>query len=113
VTVGRLTIRMRENGAQWIGTRLSKRLFCADIDSIASTLASIREKFSSLKEQAVSLLSTALIEENDPFIERKLKQIDELAVATPDTIALSLVPSGQISTRDSTAMTQGAYFRPF
>jgi hypothetical protein len=83
-----------------------------DIDSIASTLASIREKFSSLKEQAVSLLSTALIEENDPFIERKLKQIDELAVATPDTIALSLVPSGQIFTSDSTAMTQGLRVAP-
>jgi hypothetical protein len=83
-----------------------------DIDSIASTLASIREKCSSLKEQAVSLLSTALIEENDPFIERKLKQIDELAVATPDTIALSLVPSGQIFTSDSTAMTQGLRVAP-
>jgi predicted nucleotide-binding protein len=78
-----------------------------DIDSIDSTLASVREKFSSLKEQAVSLLSAAQIEKNDPFIERKLNQIDKLAVATPGTIANSLVSSGQNWSRDSTAVTQG------
>jgi hypothetical protein len=83
-----------------------------DIDSIANTLASVREKFSSLQEQAVSLLSAALTEEYDPFIERKLKQVDELGVATPDTIANSLVSSGQNWSRDSTAVTQGLQVAP-
>lgn len=78
-----------------------------DVRSIAKTLASLREIFSSLKEKAVSLLSAAQIEQNDPFIKRKLDQIDQLAVATPEAIALSLVPSGPIFTRDSTALTQG------
>ena len=71
-----------------------------DIDLINSTLASVRKKFSSLKEQAVSLLSAAQIENNDPFIERKLKQIDKLAVATPGTIANSLGSSGQNWSKD-------------
>ena len=47
------------------------RLSCAlvaHIDSIDSTLMSVRQKFSSLKEQAVSLLSAAQIEKNDAFI---------------------------------------------
>ena len=60
----------------------------------------------------MSLLSAALTEQNDSFIERKLKQIDELAVATPEAIAISLVPSGQIFTRDTTAMTQGLQVAP-
>ena len=83
-----------------------------DINSINSTLASVRKKFSSLKEQAVSLLSAAQIENNDPFIERKLKQIDKLAVATPGTIANSLGSSGQNWSRDSTAVTQGPRVAP-
>jgi predicted nucleotide-binding protein len=83
-----------------------------DIDSIDSTLALVREKFSSLKEHAMSLLSAAQMEKNDPFIERKLNQIDKLAVATPDTIATSLVSSGQNWSRDSTAVTQGLRVAP-
>lgn len=83
-----------------------------NIEAIRNSLELIRENFCSLKEQAVSLLSASLSANDDLFIRRKLRQVDELGVADPDTIAASLVPSGQTISRDMTAITQGGQIAP-
>ena len=69
--------------------------------------AAIREKFSSLKERAISLLTAAIAERPDTFVDRKLQQIEPLKFASPHTIALSALPQGQCMTRDTHAMSQG------
>ena len=91
---------------------LVSRAGVTNIDEIENVLASVRSKFSNLQERGVSLLSAAITERNDPFIERKLAQVQGLEVASPETIANSLVPSGQLFSRDSTAMTQGLRVAP-
>jgi hypothetical protein len=78
-----------------------------DVGAIEQALIPLREAFSDLKEQAISLLTAALSTKQDPFIDRKLKQIEPLKIADARTIELSLVPHGQYWSRDSQAMSQG------
>src|SRR5437764_19642 len=83
-----------------------------NLDEIEKKIGSLRNKFSSLKEQAISLLTAALAEKSDTFLDRKLKQIEPLFYATPDTIAQDLLPNGRVWSRDSKAATQGLRVAP-
>jgi predicted nucleotide-binding protein len=83
-----------------------------DLRAIGDALAPLQETFTSLKERAISLLTSALAEHPDSFIDRKLKQIEPLLLASHDTIALSALPSGRFMTRDTRAMTQGLQVAP-
>ena len=92
---------------------LLKRAGGPNLEAIDKTLASLQEKFSSLKERAISLLTAAIGEQPDAFVERKLRQIEPLEFARPNTIALSLLhPQGQFMTRDTRAMSQGLQVAP-
>lgn len=83
-----------------------------DINAIAKNLEPIQETFSSLKERAISLLTGALAETSDSFLDRKLKQIEPLFFANPRTIERDLLPKGQVWSRDSQAMSQGLQVAP-
>ena len=83
-----------------------------DLEAIGKTLAPIQETFSSLKERAISLLTAAVTEQPDTFITRKLRQVEALKLASPHTIELSALPSGQHMTRDMRAMSQGLQVAP-
>ena len=76
-----------------------------DIASIDASIEAAQERFSDLKEATVSLFMSILGNHDDPFVKRKLKETDELSVASKETIANSLVPRGQRMTRDTGAMT--------
>jgi predicted nucleotide-binding protein len=83
-----------------------------DLEGIDNTLAPLQETFSSLKERAMSLLMAAVAERSDTFIDRKLRQIDLLKLASVHTIRQSALPKGQQMTRDMTAMSQGLQVAP-
>jgi hypothetical protein len=84
-----------------------------DLEAIDKTLAPLEEKFSSLKERAISLLTAAMAEQPNAFVERKLRQIEPLEFARSNTIALSLLhPQGRYMTRDTRAMSQGLQVAP-
>jgi predicted nucleotide-binding protein len=83
-----------------------------DVDAIAADLAPLQESFSGLKERMISLLTAALAEQTDAFIDRKLKQVEALEFASPQTIEGSLLPRGQFWSRDSRAMSQGLQVAP-
>ena len=83
-----------------------------EIKAIEENLESIQEIFSSLKERAISLLTAALTETSDSFLDRKLKQIEQLLFASPRTIERDLLPKGQFWSRDSQAMSQGLQVAP-
>lgn len=65
-----------------------------------------------MKERAISLLTTALTETSNSFLDRKLKQIEQLIFANPRTIERDLLPKGQVWSRDSQAMSQGLQVAP-
>jgi len=65
-----------------------------------------------LKERALSILMLAIAETSDPYLKRKLEQIEKLMLATQHTIEMSALPRGQLITCDSLAMTQGLRVAP-
>jgi len=84
----------------------------ADLDSILSKLAALRQKLSDLKETGIGLLTTAAREHTgDSFIARQLQHVEQLRIATPDEIRGSLIPR-QVWSRDSQALAQGTRAAP-
>jgi len=83
-----------------------------DLEAIDKNTAPLQTVFSSLKERAISLLMADMAERSDTFIERKLRQIEALNLATVRTIAHSALPQAQYWSRDSQALTQGLQAAP-
>jgi hypothetical protein len=90
---------------------LLTRAEIADLSELEQAASDLRHNFSAFKEQAISMLSVALAGQRDTFLERQLKQIEELKVTAPGEIAHSLLP-GNAWSRDSTAMSQGLMIAP-
>jgi hypothetical protein len=84
-----------------------KRANVADTDALEHALGLLGKDFDQLKERAISLLTGAIADAPDKFLERKLAQVEKLIRADRSTIELSLVPSGRYMTRDTLAMSQG------
>ena len=82
-----------------------------DLEDIAEKIRPVQEAFLSLKERAISLLTTATAQTSDSFIDRKLKQIEPLSCANASDTARGLLPN-QIWSRDSQAMGQGIRLAP-
>jgi len=76
------------------------------LDEIKDRLHSIRDDLSTLKEQGISLLTVAPANAPDPFLERKRKEVEEIVIADPGTIEVSLAKGGRNWSRDSTAVSQ-------
>jgi predicted nucleotide-binding protein len=83
-----------------------------DIDAVTKSLAAIREIFSGLKENAISVFSAVPTGAEDTFLQRKFKEIEGLQAPEAGTIALKLLPRGQVWSRDSLAMTHGLRVAP-
>ncbi len=97
---------------QTVVSELVARANISDLTKIEQTMTELRESLVTLKEQAVSMLSASLAHQKDTFLSRQLQLIERLKVAMPDTIAVSLLPKGQVWSRDSTAMSQGLAVAP-
>jgi predicted nucleotide-binding protein len=90
---------------------LLKRAEIDDLGEIEETLSRSRDKLSTLKEQAISMLSAALARKPDDFLSRQLASVEKIAPATPAEIAEAMT-AGQVFSRDSTAMSQGFKIAP-
>lgn len=97
---------------QTVVSELLARANISDLTKIEHTMTELRESLVTLKEQAVSMLSASLAHQKDTFLSRQLQLIERLKVAMPGTIAVSLLPKGQVWSRDSTAMSQGLAVAP-
>jgi hypothetical protein len=84
----------------------------SDLDALKRSLALLREDLSRFKERGIALLSAALADATDPYLKRQLAQIEELQVADPGTVAISLAQGGPNWSRDSTAISQGRRVAP-
>lgn len=84
-----------------------RRAGSPDIRALETKLTSIRSAFSSLKERVISLLIAAKSQADDPFLDRKLNQIEALEVMDVERAESTLAESGVGWSRDSTAVTQG------
>jgi predicted nucleotide-binding protein len=82
-----------------------------DIEVIEKVLAQLRDRFSSLKERAISLLTAIRRNTHDAFLDRKLEQVEPLKITDSRTIALTLIRRQEWS-RDSLAVTQGSRVAP-
>jgi hypothetical protein len=91
---------------------LIRRAGNPDIASLNDQLAKLRSTFSGLKERAISLLSTRLARTKDPFLDRKLNQIEQLDVSESQAIERTLIETGAGWSRDSMAVTQGHRIAP-
>lgn len=78
---------------QTVIDELVKRSGSPDIEALEGKLAVFRETLSDLKERAISLFSMALKEENDAFLDRKLKQINSITVRIGTRSRFSLYPA--------------------
>jgi len=91
---------------------LTERAGRPDLVKLSDNLTSVRKSFSTLKERAISALTSVASKNSDAFLNRKLAQIDGLSPQDPSTMARGLLPSGQIWSRDSQAMGQGITLAP-
>jgi predicted nucleotide-binding protein len=97
---------------QAVTLQLLARAGQPDLTVIKTNIDHIRATFSGLKERSISLLTAALADKSDTFLDRKLKQIEPLIFDDARTIERRLLPRGQVWSRDSLAMTQGLQVAP-
>jgi hypothetical protein len=79
------------------------------LDEIQNSLDSIRDDLITPKEQGISLLTVVQANAPDPFLKRKCKEVEEIVIADPGTIEVSLAEQGPNWSRDSTAASQGRW----
>jgi CAP12/Pycsar effector protein, TIR domain len=89
-----------------------KRANVADTDALEHALGLLGKDFDQLKERAISLLTEAIADAPDKFLDRKLTQIEQLARPDRSRIENDLVPGGNYWTRDSLALSQGLRSAP-
>jgi len=104
--------RWQEMDFETVYNEILRRAGNPDIDRFTKALVRIRNQFSDLKERALSALIHAQSSSRDAFIQRKIDQIEKLAVSDPKTIEASLILHGAGWSRDSTAITQGYRVAP-
>ncbi len=102
----------REHDADAVMKQIIKQAGNPDLDAINDWLSPIAARFSRLKEEAVSILNAERATVNDPYLKRKLAQIEKLNPHDVATTTRALLPSGQIWSRDTLALTQGLQASP-
>jgi predicted nucleotide-binding protein len=84
----------------------------ADPKKLDIEVAPIRDDFTNLKENAISVLTAVHAALPDTFLQRKLGEIEQLNPRDPHTIAMRFIRKGQVMTRDTLALTQGFHVAP-
>ncbi len=91
-----------------IDTLLDRAGLATDaVEAIENELDALGALFAGLRERTISLLTAANSAAPDPFLARKLEQVEKLIRASPNTIEHSLVPKAGRISRDSEAVYQG------
>jgi cell division protein ZapA (FtsZ GTPase activity inhibitor) len=84
----------------------------ANPDDLDIEVAPIRERFSVIKEHAVSILSAHNATQPDDFLSKKRQEIESIKVSPPASIARGFLPQKGYTSRDSLAMHQGLRVAP-
>jgi hypothetical protein len=83
-----------------------------DLDAIHQFANRSQRAFEDDKSEVLSLLTTAISEQDDTFLTRLKEEVDTIKPFTRSDIARHFLPSGQVMSRDSLAMTQGLQVPP-
>jgi len=90
---------------------LARRAGVGDPDELNKAIHTIRERFTDLKNEAVSILSAFVSVEPDSFLQGKLGEVEKLKAPAGQTLVRQQLPSSYTS-RDSLAMHQGLRSAP-
>lgn len=82
-----------------------------DVGAIAEQIDAARNTFIAMQENAISVLTAALSDIDDNFLQHKLGQLQSAAAPDVSTVIRNLLPE-QYWTRDSQAMSQGLKAAP-
>jgi len=83
-----------------------------DLSSARELCEEATHAFDEFKSEVQSILTTALSENDDPFLLKLKEEADKISILSQSDILRGLRPSGQIMTRDTLALTQGFYTPP-
>jgi len=83
-----------------------------ELEQVGHALGPLRDEFSNIKENAISIISAVLSTASDSFLQRQLQATEQLKAADPQQIARRFIPRDQVMSRDSLAMTQGLCVAP-
>jgi predicted nucleotide-binding protein len=78
-----------------------------DLASATELSEKAKSAFDEEKHEVMSLLTTALTENVDPFISKLKDEVEKLKVLSQIQIIRAMQPSGKFFSRDSLAVTQG------
>jgi hypothetical protein len=78
-----------------------------NLESAEQLAGKATQAFEGGKADLLSLLTTAISDHEDSFLNRLRKEAEEADLLTPSDVLRAYRPSGQVMSRDSLAMTQG------
>lgn len=83
-----------------------------DPKALDARIGPLRAVFQSVRESILSVLSAALNRTTDPFLQKKLEEIERLTVYDPHSVARRMLPQGSYWSRDTLALTEGLRVAP-
>ena len=83
-----------------------------DLKSVRELAEESRKAFENDKSEILSILTTALSEHADPFLEQLKGQVEKRSILTAAKVIHGIQPSGSYTSRDSLAMHQGLWTPP-
>ena len=78
-----------------------------DLTTARALAKQTRDEISDKRIEIASLITTALTQQDDSFLSRLAKEIDDISVPTASNIVNGYRPRGQFISRDSVAVGQG------
>ena len=78
-----------------------------DLEILSRLSEEVAHTFENLKADMLSVFTTALSEETDPFLVNLKEQTEKTKLLTQRDVVQGLKPTGQLMSRDSLAATQG------
>ncbi|MEI2387847.1 TIR domain-containing protein [Breoghania sp. JC706] len=91
---------------------IERRAGNPDITLAIRDSAAIREKIEDIRDEIISELTVALDEESDEFLRRLKDEAEKISLPTADVLGRAMLPSGQVWSRDSNAISGGLHLAP-
>ncbi len=83
-----------------------------DLGLAQQLVANAESVFESSKPDVLSILTTTLSEREDVFLASIREQVEQITILSPTQMLRQWIPSGQLMSRDSLAVTQGLQAPP-
>lgn len=91
---------------------IERRAGSPDLEAARKASESIAKAFHALRADVISIISIAIEEQNDSFLISLRDKIEKIEISGFAKLARAMLPSGQIMTRDSLALSQGVKIAP-